>query len=317
MMKMSLKRFWTLALSLFLIVTLVIGCAPQGPESAGQPSQQKSQETKYPLEVKDQAGNTVKIEKEPKRIVSLIPSNTEIAFALGLGKQVVGVTTNDDYPAEVKSLPKVGDFKINVENVVALKPDLVLAGGANDKGTIDQLKKLGIDVLVLDAKSVNDVYASIALVGQATNHAREADQLVTQMREAIRRVSEKTASLPKEKRAKVWIELDPTLFTTGGDTFMNELVQLAGGENVAAGLKGWPQVSAEQVVKWNPDVILSTYGGEKEILARKGWETVSAVKNKRVYSVDANLTSRPGPRITQAVEQIAAKLYPEQFAGKK
>jgi iron complex transport system substrate-binding protein len=304
-------------LSLILIVSLVAGCAAQDQGSVSFQSPKKPQGIKYPVDVKDQTGRIVKIEKEPQRIISLIPSNTEIAFALGLGKKVVGVTDNDDYPAEVKSVPKVGGIKINVEQVVALKPDLVLANTANDQATIQNLEKLGLDVLVLDGKNVKEVYRAISIVGVATNRAHEADEMVANMQEKIRRVFAKTAHLPKEKKAKVWIELDPTLFTSGEDTFMNELVKLAGGENVAAGMKGWPQVSAEQVIKWNPDVILNTWGGDKQILTRKGWETVNAVKNKRVHNLDANLTSRPGPRIPEAVEQIAAFLYPEQMAGKK
>ncbi|MBA4494816.1 ABC transporter substrate-binding protein [Paenactinomyces guangxiensis] len=313
------RRLWTTLFSLLLIFSLAVaGCTPApGTDTAGAHTPKQPGSIKYPIQLKDQGGNLVTIEKQPQRIVSLIPSNTEIAYALNLGKQMVGVTTNDDYPAEVKKLPKVGDFKINVEKVVALKPDLVLANAANGKETIDQLKKLGIPVLVLDAQSIRDVYKSIDLVGDATNRTREADQLVARMEKEKRDVFTKLAAIPQEKRLKVWIEISPDLFSAGGDTFMHELVTVAGGKNVAADLKGWPQVSAEQVVKWNPDVIISTHGGEQEILARKGWATISAVKNKRVYAMDPNLTNRPGPRITEGIEKIAVALYPEQFGEKK
>lgn len=312
-----IRRIGTLFLATLLFLSM-IGCTPApGTETAGLHSPKAPGSVKYPIHLKDQAGNPITIEKQPERVVSLIPSNTEIAFALNLNKEIVGVTANDDYPAEVKNLPKVGDWQINVEKVVELKPDLVLANSANGQETIDQLKKLGLKVIVLDAKSINDVYQSISIVAQATNRTREADQLIARMEKAKRDIYTKVASIPEEKRVKVWVEIDPTLYTAGGDTFMNELVTLAGGKNVAADLKGWPQVSAEQVVTWNPDVIISTYGGEKEILGRKGWATVSAVKNQRVYAVDTNLTSRPGPRIIEGVEQIAAALYPDQFGGKE
>jgi iron complex transport system substrate-binding protein len=246
-----------------------------------------------------------------------MPSDTEIAYALHLDQKMVGATANDDYPAQVKKLPKVGDIKINVEKVVALKPDLVLADFANDKQTVDRLKQLGIPVLVLGAKSIKDVYRSIQIVAMATNRAWEADQLVARMEKQRREIYTKIVEIPKEKRAKVWVELDPNLFTAGGDTFMNELISAAGGQNVAAGLKGWPQVSPEQVVKWNPDVIINFYGGDKQILSRSGWSSVNAVKNKRVYSLNPDLTNRPGPRIFEGVQQIASCLYPEQFGGKQ
>jgi len=315
--EMMRQRVWrkigTTLWVMLVALSLLAGCAPASPDPAGDDSLNKTGSVRYPLTLKDSMGNEVTIPKEPKRIVSLIPSNTEILFALGLGDKVVGVTTNDNYPAEVKKLPKVGDFQINVEKVVAQKPDLVVAQSGNDPATIDQLKKLKFPVLVLDAKSINDVYKSIDLVSQATNRTQEGDRLIAQMEKKKQDISAKVANISKEKRVKVWVELDSNLFSVGGDTFMNELVTLAGGENVAKGLKGWPQVSSEQVVKWNPDVILSTYGGDKEILARKGWESVSAVKNKRVYSLHPDLTNRPGPRVIQGVEEIAKRLYPEQF----
>lgn len=318
-MRVPNRKGLALLFSFFLIFSVAAaGCAPSsGADQGGSDTPKQTGGIKYPIKLKDQSGNLVTIEKQPQRIVSLIPSNTEIAYALNLGKQMAGVTANDDYPAEVKKLPKVGDWKINVEKVVSLKPDLVLANAANGKETIDQLKKLGLKVLVLDAQSIKDVYKSIDLVGDATNHTREADQLVARMEKAKTDVMTKVARVSKEKPVRVFVEISPDLFTAGGDTFMDELVTAAGGKNVAADVKGWPQVSAEQVVKWNPDVIISTHGGEQEILARKGWSSISAVKNKRVYSIDPNLTNRPGPRIVQGIEQIAAVLYPEEYGGKK
>jgi iron complex transport system substrate-binding protein len=308
------KKWAVLILSVLLLVAA--GCQNgTKPQETGYNSPAKSDAISYPMTVKDQAGNTVTIRKEPQRIVSLIPSNTEIAYALHLDKQMVGDTTNDDYPEAAKKLAKVGDMKIDPEKVLALKPDLVLANTANGRETIDQLKKLGLTVLVTDAKSLRDVYKSIDLIATATNHKRDAGILIAQMEKVKQDILHKVSTVPKEKRVKVWVEIDPTLFTAGGDTFLNEMVTLAGGDNVAAGMKGWPQVSAEQVIKWNPDVIISTYGSTNQILTRKGWENVSAVKNKRVYAVDPNLVSRPGPRIIQGVEQMAKDMYPDKFGG--
>lgn len=311
------RRMGWLCLSLLLLLS-VVGCSvstPPGPAGGASPVKPKA--VNYPVDLTDQAGNKVTIKEEPQRIVSLMPSSTEIAYALQLDKKMVGVTTNDDYPEAVKKLPKVGDFQINVEKVVALKPDLVLANGANDKATLDQLRKLGIPVIVLDAKSIKDIFRSISIVGMATNTAREADNLVVKLQKEQRDIYAKVVDVPEAKRVKVFVELDPSLFTSGGDTFMNELITAAGGVNVAAGLKGWPQVSAEQVAKWNPDIIVSSYENTDQIIKRQGWSTINAIKNKRVITVDPDLTNRPGPRIFQGVKEMAKQFYPEKFGEQK
>lgn len=312
-MKMFWRKLGFLFLVILLSVTFITGCSVQSNDASNHQSQNEQSEISYPMTVKDSLGNEVTIPKEPERIVSLIPSNTEILFALELGEKVVGVTTNDNYPEEVKNLPKVGDYNINVEKVVELKPDLVVAQAANEMTAVEQIKQLNIPVLILDAQSVDDVYKTIRLVAQVTNRQSKGEQVIEQMEKKKNEIIQKVSDASKENPVKVWIELDSNLFTVGGDGFLNELVELAGGENVAKDLSGWPQISSEQVVKWNPDVILSAYGGEKEILTRKGWENVNAIKNQRVYSLDPDLSNRPGPRIIDGVEEIAKYLYPEQF----
>lgn len=306
---MSKKRFYYLLFTLCLLIT-VFGCSsdqiitPKDPRSM-----------KYPVQVKDATGELIKIEQEPKRIVSIVPSTTEIAFALKLEKEVVAVTTNDDYPAAVKKLPKVGDMKINIEQVVAQKPDLVLASTVNDKNTIQKLRDLKIPVIVTGGQQIKQVYQAIDTISIATNRTWEAEQLIAKMEKDRREIYSKVVQIPQDKRVKVWIEVGPELFTVGGDDFLHELVTLAGGVNVAGKEKGWPKMSAEQVVKWQPDVILSTYGGEQNILQRKGWETVPAIQNKRVHAVDPNLTTRPGPRLTEGIQELAKIFYPERFTG--
>ncbi|MGA8943705.1 MAG: ABC transporter substrate-binding protein [Thermoactinomyces sp.] len=295
----------------FVFVWGLTGCTAQNGAEVNSPVKPRS--VNYPLELNDQAKNKVKLEKEPKRIVSLMPSNTEILFALGAGDQVVGVTDQDDYPAQAGKLPKVGGFKVNVEKIVSLKPDLVVANSGNEQEALDQLRSMGIPVLVTDSQTVKGVYEAIHLISLAANRAREADILVANMEKEIRTIYGKVVNIPDDKKAKVWFELDSNLYTVGGDTFLNELIQLAGGKNVAAGLKGWPKVSPEQVIKWNPDVIITTYGGVEEIKQREGWQSLNAVKENRIYALDPALVSRPGPRICQGIGQMAKKLYPEKF----
>jgi iron complex transport system substrate-binding protein len=305
----KMKKF---ALWSFMIVFLLslMGC--QAISTTEENSPVDSGDVRYPLTITDQAGNKVTIPKLPERIVSLVPSNTEILFAIGAGKNVVGVTTNDDYPKEVKSLPKVGDMTINAEKVLAQKPDIIFASSLNGKETIDKLKKLGLTVVLLDANSIKEVYQSIDIAGQVTNQLRNSDKLIGKMEAEKLKIFRQVAAAKKEKAVKVWLESDPSLFTAGKGTLLNELTSIAGGDNVAKNLNGWPQVQSETVVKWNPDVIVSMYGDTKTIQNRAGWNAIRAVQEKRITSIDPNIVSRPGPRIMEAMHQLAKTFYPGQ-----
>lgn len=305
----SIRKLMLLCMSVFLVFSIVVGCQPGDKPPVSSPI--TPSKVKYPITVEDFAGNKVTFQKPAERIVSLIPSNTEIVYSLGLGKKMVGGTTNDNYPAEAKNLPKVGDYTINVEKVVALKPDLVLASNMNNKETVDKLKSLGIPTLVLDGKSIKEVLKAITLVGMATNTVHKADNLVGTMEKEKLAIYQKVAPIAQKNPKKVWIEVDPTLYTAGGDTLFNEMLEVAGGVNVAKDLKGWPQANAEQVVAWNPDVIFSIYGSTDQISVRPAWANVGAIKNKQVFTLDPNTTSRPGPRIIDAIKEMATKLYPE------
>ncbi|MCH5583365.1 ABC transporter substrate-binding protein [Shimazuella sp. AN120528] len=304
-----MKKF-ALGLVLLLFVFSLLGC--QSVNLSNEDSPVDPGDVHYPLTLKDQAGNDVTISKIPERIVSLVPSDTEILFAIGAGKKVVGVTTNDDYPKEVKNLPKVGDMTINAEKVVALKPDIIFASALNGKETIDKLKKLGLTVFVLDANSIKGVYQSIDLAGQITNQLHQSDQLIGNMEAEKLQVFREVAKAKKDRPVKVWLESDPSLYTAGKGTLLNELVTIAGGDNVAKNLNGWPQVSSEQVVTWNPDVIVSMYGDTSTIRNRAGWNTINAVKEKKITAIDPDIVSRPGPRIIEALHQLAKTFYPGQ-----
>ncbi len=303
------------ALLLAMLLVLSAGCTSAPAADQGGEGQQKAA-TGFPVEVNDDTGEQVTVKEEPKRIVSLLPSMTETVYALDRGDRVVGVTTNDTYPKAVKKVEKVGDMKINVEKVVSLKPDLVLASpGMNGKETIDQLRKLGLTVIALEPKNLTEVFAQIEAVGKATGSAEKADQLIQKMNKE-RALAEKVASqVPKDQRAKVWVEVSPDLFTAGNHTIMNELISLAGGDNVAKEQEGWVQVSSEKVVKWNPDVILYTHTEKPAAIAsRGGWKSIEAVKEERIQSLPPDIVSRPGPRITEGLLQITKAIYPEAYA---
>ncbi|NPV28596.1 MAG: ABC transporter substrate-binding protein [Firmicutes bacterium] len=275
-----------------------------------------------PVVVRDDSGALLEFTGFPKRIVSLAPSNTEILFALGLENRVVGVTTYCDYPPAARRKTKVGDLQANIEQIVALKPDLVLAKWTLNKDAVIKLRKLKIPVLCVEPESMEGVYRAILMVAQVTGTEDAGRRIVERMKSKINEVQRKLAGLTASQRPKVFIEVgDDPLFTAGSGTFIDELVRLAGGINIAGDLQGYQMYSSEAVVEKNPDIILapdSYYVDVGRVLKKRpGWEQIKAVKNNRIISqLDPNLINRPGPRAAEAVEAIAKAFYPEIFPEK-
>ncbi len=274
----------------------------------------------FPLTLTDATNQSITLQEEPKRIVSLVPSNTEILFALGVGSKVVGVTKWDNYPAEVSSITKVGDMKPNGEVIIGLKPDLVLAAKMNGE-SIDALRKLGLTVFVIpDAKDIAQVYQNIETIAKITGVEEKGKEVIAKMEEEKQAIVEKVKDLKESEKKKVWVEIspDPDIYSAGKGTFWDELISLAGGINVAHELEGWPKVSAEKVVEYNPDVILITYGSyvqgaTEAIKVRNGYEVISAVKNNQIFDLNADLVNRPGPRLMDGLKEIAKRIYPDKF----
>jgi len=298
-------------LVLAVMLSLFAGCTTPAEEAA--PS---------PIEVTDQLGRVVKLDKIPEKIISLSPSNTEILFALGLADKVVGVTDYCNYPPEAQEKPSIGGFSTpNIEEVVALSPDLILATSIHEKRIIPQLEGRGMAVFALNPKTLDEVLESITLVGEITGKDEEASQLVTEMRNRIKAVTDKTDNLPESQRPKVFcITWHDPLMTPGSGTRHDELVVKAGGINVARDLSGYADISLEAVIEANPQVIIAGVGmGSGEDLPFQFVKTeprlrnVDARINNRVYSMDVDLAGRPGPRITEALEKFAEFIHPELF----
>ncbi|ALF11372.1 ABC transporter substrate-binding protein [Parageobacillus thermoglucosidasius] len=313
------KRY-VMLLVFALVFGLMFGCS--GENASKEPAQKeepKAEQAAFPVTVKDGLGEEVTIKSEPQKIVSLIPSNTEIAYALGLGDKIVGVSDFDNYPEDVKKKEKIGGMEFNVEKIISLKPDLVLAhasGAHNSKDGLQQLKDAGITVLVVnDAKSFADVYGSIGLIGKATGTAEKAQEIVDNMKTKLAEIKDKAKQIKESDQAKVWVEVSPPpqIYTAGKGTFMDEMLQAISAKNVAGDLEGWPMVTEEKAVAYKPDVIITTYGGAKQVLDRPAWKDVPAVQNKRVYDVNIDLVSRPGPRLIEGVEELAKAIYPDIF----
>ena len=278
--------------------------------------------TVLPMTVKDDLGFELTFSAYPSRIVSLAPSNTEILYAVGAGDRVVGVTTYCDYPPEVRDKEQIGGFTDpNVEKIVSLKPDLVLAVRGNPRIMLETLRKLNLPVFAVEPESLEGVLEATSKVGKLVGRSEVADSLVSAMQSRIRAVAAVVDTVPLERRPRVlWGGWTTPIYTAGPGSLIDDLIRAAGGVNIAADAEStWPQYDLETVVVRDPQVILSGYMEEKESLERAkeelkkwdGWRNISAVRTGRIYAIGTDLIGRPGPRVIEGLERMASVLYPE------
>lgn len=252
-----------------------------------------------------------------QKFISLSPAATEILFALGLGEQIIGDTTFCDYPEAAKSIPKVGTFSDpNIEKIISLKPDIIFATGLEQTPAVNRLEKLGQKVLVSDPKAISELFQSILQIGELTNKEKEAKGLVTHIQQRIENIKEKVEKIPIGVRLKVFIEIwhDP-IMTAGPGSMVDELLNLAGGINIAYDVpRAYSRLSAEVIIERNPEVIILGYMAKDNagdaIFKRMGWQNIKAVRNRRIVSdINPDLIFRPGPRIVEGLEGIYKSLY--------
>lgn len=322
----------TLILTLLLALAIT-GCAPasvptEAPVSVSTdiPAISSPQGTEAPaatdgLTFTDDMGREITLAETPERIVSLAPSNTEILFAVGAGEQVVGRDEFSDYPEEAKSIESIGGSfgEYNVEAIVALEPDLVLAAEINTPELVKQLEDLGLTVYYLgNPTTLEEMYAKLETVAELTGH--DASALVASLQARVAAVDEKIA--PLSFRPNVFYEIDASdpskPYTYGPGTFGQLLIERAGGFNVGSvASDAYPQLSLEQIVVENPSIIIlgdSMWGVTPEsVLERAGWEVIEAVKSNQIFPIDDNLISRPGPRLVDGLEALAKILHPGVF----
>ncbi len=304
-----------------LLSLLLVSCGPATPSSSpsAAPSAAAASATPagFPAAVVDFQGRSTTVAKRPERIVSIGPSNTELLFALGAGDRVVGVDDFSDQPAAAATKDKVGGVKVNVEKVVSLRPDLVVSVKFSD-GTIERLVSSGAPVVIVDPQSLAEVSRSAVLLGTAIG--ANGQKLASDMESRVDAVRAKTAAV--SSRPRVFHEVDASdpskLFTVGPGSFIAEIVDIAGGANVAARAgSAYPQLSPEEIVRLDPEVIVladADYGMTPALVAaRQGWSQISAVRLKRIYTIPDSLVSRPGPRVADAIEAYAKILHPELF----
>jgi iron complex transport system substrate-binding protein len=332
--EITMLRLTLFTASLLVVLFSALGCAPTAPTSLPVASAVAPTTAALPtlavtptsssgaITVTDSAQRTVVIPQPPQRIISLAPSTTEIAFVLGLGERVAAVDNNSDYPAEAKALPHFQTWPLSFEQLISLKPDLVLAGTMSSPEEIKKMEELKLPVLVVgvNTASFDTVFSDIALVGKATGTEARASQVTDAMGQKLKALKSKIANA--KSRPRVYWELDATdpskPFTPGPGSFIDDLITLAGGTNVAANTKStWAQVNSEQVVASNPQVIIMSdvaYGISVESLKmRGGWAAIQAVKDDHVFPIDDSLVSRPGPRIVDGLEAAARLIHPEVF----
>lgn len=295
-----------------LLIALMTACAPQATPTALAAA----------LTFTDGLGREIALDGPAQHIVSLAPSNTEILFAIGAGDQVIGRDELSDFPEEAKNVTDVGSTfdALNTEQIVSLKPDLVLAAEINTPEQVKQLEDLHLTVYYLkNPLTLEEMYGNLEIVAQLTGHEQEAATLIESLKKRVAAVDEKIA--PISSRPNVFYELDATdpakPYTAGKGTFITQLIDRAGGHNIAADLDGYPQMGLEQVVAADPAFIIlgdARYGISPESIAqRPGWENLSAVKNGHVLPFNDDLVSRPGPRLVDALEELAKLLRPELF----
>lgn len=266
----------------------------------------------------DDAGRRIFLADPPTRIVSLAPSVTEILFAIGAGEQVVGVTSFCDYPPEARSKPKVGGALPNLETVLSLRPTLVVAPrGFIRPDMAAKLDQLKIPFFSLEAATIEDVLRHIQTLGRMLGRSEQADVVATSLRQRIAAIRTRTASAPRPRVLYV-LNSDP-LMSVGPGSFIHQLIELAGGMNVAAGSPiSYPRLSLEEVIQHDPEVILFPVGNEEgvpdlEQERWRKWTTLSAVKQNRFVRIPSALLDRPGPRVVDGLEQLARHLHPDLF----
>jgi iron complex transport system substrate-binding protein len=256
------------------------------------------------------------------RIVSLAPNITEILFAIGLGDEIAGVTLDSDYPPDASKKPKVGTFwQPDIEAVVAARPDLVITlGFEQQKNLAERLRRIGYNSLTVNVEKINDLFNAIEIIGAATGRRRHANELISRIKAKLQQLASMVGAGPKVR--VLWVVQREPLRVAGRDTFVNEMIELAGGENaIGPTVHKYPPIGSEQVIACNADVIIESAMGREDIEnqrdgALQHWSKfkhLPAVANGRVFVIRGDTVSRLGPRLYEGTETIARCLRPHLF----
>jgi len=277
----------------------------------------QAQHAAAPITVVDDTGTTITLAAPAQRIVALAPNITEILFSLGLGTRVVGVSDYSDYPAQAKHLPIViTNGEPAIEKILSLRPDLVISADIVPEQVVLKLRSLHLNVLQTNPHDIPGIFKDILLVGKVAGVSSFAARQVAGLQSRIAAVEARVKHVATHP--SVFYELDNTYYTVGRGSFIDTLITMAGGVNIAGAIANpYPQLSAEKILTADPQVIIladAAYGVTRaQVEARPGWSLISAVKTHRIYPFDADIGSRPGPRVVLALEDLAKILHPEAF----
>lgn len=326
-----MHKFWKHWLLAMLAAILLAACGSPAveekpetdePEVSEEEGKEESAEKAYPVTLTDAVGNEITLEKAPENIISMMPSNTEILFELGLADEIVGVSDYDDYPEEAAEKEKIGGQEFNVEAIIALDPDLVFghesAFGIGEEG-YKQLEDAGIPVFVVqNAGNFEETYETITTIGQLTDKQEEAEKVIDEMKTKVDEVLAKIEDVEEEKTVFVETSPAPDIYTPGQGTFVQEILNMIGAKNIADDGEDWFVMDPEEIVNRNPDVIIVMYDyidtAVEDVYKRDGFDTITAIQDEQVIQVDENLTSRTGPRLAEGLEEFAKAIYPEVFS---
>jgi len=269
--------------------------------------------------ITDQLGRQMDVPENPQRVISLAPSITEIVFDLQQEKRLVGVTQFSTYPDAAKNIPRVGSYvRLDLEKIIALKPDLCLSiKDGNPLHIINRIEEMGIPVYAIDPRNLKQTMETIVLLGEILQAQQIAEILVDDMRKRIAKVQSRlTGTL---ERPQVFFQIDANpIVSAGNNTFINELIELAGGINTAAGKDPYPRFNWEDILHLQPEIVVisAMAGGLDDQQLKKTWqhwEMLSAVRNKQVFVVDAGMFDRATPRLIAGLETLAKIIHPDLF----
>ena len=317
---MNHRKILSVLLAALLLLGALSACAPAATalEATAIPTETVTEapaatEAPKGVTVTDMTGREITLDEPATRVVALSAADCEVLYTVGAGDLIVGRGEYCDYPAEVLEIPAVqSGMETNIEQIIALKPQVLLMSTmAQTEDQIAQLEAAGIKVVVSDAQNIEGVYTAIAMMGALTGHEAQAAEVVSGMKDTFDSLAARAGELEGKS---VYFEVSPLqygLWTAGGGTFMDEISTMLGLKNVFADVTGWAQVSEEQVLEANPDIIvtIAMYFGEgqtpeEEILSRAGWQDVTAVKNGDILNLQTNELSRPGPRLADGAKAL-------------
>ena len=318
------KKSSVLLVTFFLLAVLLAGCGQSSENGSTGGSSGAGGGTTvaaaFPVTIKDSLGRTVEIKEEPERIGSMVPSVTETIFAVGAGNRVVGVSTADDYPQQVESIEKIGDYQqVNAEKIASLNTDLLFLSfdSTTKEQAKDLEKKTGAKVLIINPTTVDEAIKSIGTVGKAVGNTEKAQVVEERLQSELNQIQSKVNGLP-EPTLFYEVGYDP-LFTVGPGSFINDAIKIAGGKNVAADAQqAYPQYPVEKLLQDDPEYYLagkSSGATVESIESRQPYSSLRAVQQNKVFVINDDLVNRPGPRIVEGVREIAETIHPEAFGG--